>query len=229
MNDSRSKDPRPKRCKQAQPAAVLNADTARGEALRLRKDEGLSYAKIARELGVSKTMAFRYVNDGWAALCEENDEERKVLRSMEDEDLDTMEDRVRPVVEADHLTVIDEQMGLKGPTEVRLAPLDAQLKAIDRWLKVKKRRAELHGYDAPTKIEDVTPKSQLISLEELERKILEREARKTPEQRRREFEAQERKIAAFLAEEQAKKGKSPGQQATPAAGGLTRRLGMVTV
>lgn len=179
-NEKKPKDARLPRLKQADPGGKAAADGLRGEALSL-KQQKLSYAAIAERLGVSKTTAFKYVNDGWNQLLEENDEKRKLLRAMEDENLDHMEALLEPVIRCSHLTILDEQLGLNGPVEVRLAPLEVQFKAIDRWLKVGKRRGEIWGYDAPTKIEDSRPASALIPIEELKARVAEQKARQAGE------------------------------------------------
>lgn len=190
------KDRRGKGVKQANPGGALEADLRRKEAVRLRR-EGHTFKEIGENLSVSDKTAFQYVEDEWEQIHTETNEQRRALRSESTARMRAALKRLMPLVTHDNITVLDEQRGAAGPVEIRRDAVDTQLRAMQVLVKFEERFARMYGTDAPTKIEDVTAKRQFVPLEELAQKIMESDARKTAEQRRKEFEEEERRIEAF--------------------------------
>ena len=116
------------------------------EAIRL-KDEGLTCRQIGERMGVSGTMAWKYIHRHWERLIEDNDESRRVLREVE---LDRIEE----------LLVAITPIALASPTELALLDPVAQVAAIQNQpkaagvvLKCIQTIARLRGLNAPAKIE----------------------------------------------------------------------------
>jgi hypothetical protein len=169
-------DRRQKARKDGNPAGALAADLDRQRALELRK-EGLSYRGIARELRVSISTAYDYVNDGWGRILDATDETRETLRAIEEENLDAMLARALPIATKDNLTVVDVEYGPDGPVEVRKDAAELQLKAMARVLQISQRQAQLRGLDAPTKVEGSVSGSALEPLEVLAARVAEAKAK----------------------------------------------------
>lgn len=170
------KDGRKKPVKDSLPAEVLNADLERRKAIAMRLD-GYTFREIADELGVSVSTAHAYVNDGWERVQNATDEDRAALRDLELARCDQMLKRVLPIATANNLQV--EKEVFRDGERIVVTETDAELqfKAVDRALKIGKRRAELLGLDAPTKIEQ-TGKTSLIPLDELARIVAEKKLKK---------------------------------------------------
>ena len=170
---AKPKDRRAKLHRDADPAAAIVADQDRQKAINLRL-QGHTFREIAAAVGVSVETAHRYVNDGWERIQTATDEQRQELRDLELARLDAMLKRVLPIATANNLKV-EKEVFRNGQAEI-ICEEDAELqfKAVDRALKIGKRRAELLGLDAPAKIE-VTGKRKTVPLEELERRIAEKE------------------------------------------------------
>ena len=62
--------------------------------------------------------------------------------------------------------------------EVRLPAAELQLKAIDRLVKIVHRQSLLRGLDKPTQEDTEKPKSTLMPLDELTRRVNESQARR---------------------------------------------------
>jgi hypothetical protein len=169
-NTNKSKDRRSKLRKDADPAAGIAADVDRQKAVRMRL-EGYTFRAIADALGVSLETAYRYVNDGWERINLVTDEDREELRSMELARLDGMLKRAYPIAVKDNLLVIEVEYGVDGPVEVRKENAELQFKAMDRVLKIGKRRAELLGLNAPVKSETNVTGSALEPLEVLAQRV----------------------------------------------------------
>lgn len=167
--NKRGKDRRQKARRDGNPAGAIGSDLDRQRAVRMRL-EGYTYDDIARALGVSKSTAHGYVNDGWERINAETDEERRELRGLELARLDAMLRRALPIATKDNLVVIETEMTADGPMEVRKENAELQFKAMDRALKIGKRRAELLGLDAPVKVEQ-TEASALEPLEVLQARV----------------------------------------------------------
>ena len=163
-------DDRCKAIKDSNPGGAVDADFKRNEALRLKR-AGLTYEAIADELGCAKSTAFKWVNDGWAALKSENDDERCILRAIEESKLDAMEKVLVPIVTANNLLVKKVIGSQDGDEVVYEDGREIQLKSIDRWLKILKRRAELRGLDSPKKLEITKGKSSILPLSELRQRV----------------------------------------------------------
>lgn len=169
-NTRKPNDRRAKTRKDADPKAALAADLERKKAIGLRL-EGYSYREIAAELGVSVETAYRYVNDGWDRIKTETDQDREDLRNLELARCDAMLKRALPLATRNNLVLIDIELGPDGPAEVRKDAIDVQFKAMDRVLKIGKRRADLLGLDAPTKVESTVTNNALEPLTELAKRI----------------------------------------------------------
>ena len=175
-----SKDTRRKGVKDGDPSGAVAADFSKQEALSLKR-AGKSYEAIARKMGVSKSTAWQWVNDGWEALCRENDEERRILRAIEEEKLDRIEKVAMNLAMAKNLCV--EKMVGKQVVCEEAAML--KLAAIDRVLKVSKRRAELRGLNAPKEIKLDTSKQSIVPMEVLVERMKELEAQEARERSNR--------------------------------------------
>jgi transposase len=171
-----AKDRRKKARKDGNPSGALSADLDRQKALKWR-EEGMSYRDIAAKLGVSLSTAYKYVNDGWERVNEETDESRRVVRAMEEDNLDAMLKVALPLATKNNLLVITTEFTADGPVEVRKEDAELQFKAIDRVLKIGKRRAEIRGTDAPVKIENQVSGSALEPLEVLAQRVAEAKAK----------------------------------------------------
>ncbi len=158
------KDERPKAIKDADPTAVLEADIKRQEALILRR-AGRTFDEIGETLGVSGKTACQYVNDAWERIHDDTDEERRVLRAIEEDRIDAAVRVCMAIITtADLIVVTTDQKG----HEIRLEAGDLRLKAIDRLAKCVIIRSQLRGLFAPAKIEvKNTGRQDCPTLEEL--------------------------------------------------------------
>jgi len=114
----------------------------RVKALDLRK-AGIAYKDIAKQLGVSQTVAYRYVTGELERTVKESGEKAEELRTLESERLDKI-----------------FQHGYH-------ALLGGDLRGGDLCLKAMDRRARLHGLDAATRTEisgALTTSSEWIEL-----------------------------------------------------------------
>ena len=116
-------------------AATRKARQAQALALRQR---GYTLRRIAREMRISVGTAHNYVSQALAAIDGEIDERARDVRRME---LDRLDDAVSHVYE-----VFDDPEASHGD----------RMAAIDRLVRVSKRRSELQGLDAPQQIEQTT-------------------------------------------------------------------------
>jgi transposase len=138
------------------------ADAERDATAARLRARGLTYRRIAAELGVDVATAHRAVKRALEATVAEPAAE---VRQLELERLDTelerlaeLEERVREVLEAKHVTV---QHGAVVQLDGQPLPDDGPvLAAADRLLKIEdarrrkgERRARLLGLDAPQKVE----------------------------------------------------------------------------
>jgi hypothetical protein len=98
---------------------------------------GKTYDTIADELGVSKQRAYQLVTEGLTEIKTETHVEAARLKEVE-------------LARLDRLQVAIWEAVIKGDVQ-----------AIDRYLKIMKRRAELLGLDAPVKA-DVTSGGEKI-------------------------------------------------------------------
>lgn len=175
-NARKSKDVRSKGRKDADSTVALVADLNRQKAIDLKKAR-VSYRKIATILGVALSTAYKYVNDGWERVNEETDESRRVLRAMEEDDLDAMAEVVRPLATDPNIYVERVVPGEKGKaTVVTEHDADVMFKAVDRLVKINARRAEIRGTDAPKKIEQTGSVNCLEPLSVLAARIAEHKA-----------------------------------------------------
>lgn len=116
------------------------------EAARLRR-RGYSYARIAAELGVSRSSAHEAVQRALRAIVEEPAQD---VRQLELDRLDEMWQAVVKVLEARHVTVSNGKVvTLDGSPVEDDAPV---LNAVDRLLRIQERRSKLLGLDAEKKI-----------------------------------------------------------------------------
>jgi transposase-like protein len=171
-NAKKRKDARNMPAKCGAPELLVAADMERQKALKLRR-EGHTYQSIASALGVSKSTAYEYVNDGWERIKLVNDEECEAMRAEETDRLRAMLRRVIPLATRDNLTVIETELGPEGPVEVRKDAAELQLKAVDRALKISARMCQLYGLDAPVKTETNVTGSALEPLSELAKRVAE--------------------------------------------------------
>jgi hypothetical protein len=139
------------------------------EAARLR-GRGLTYQRIADELGVSKQTAYDAVQ---RALEDTLAEPAAEARTLELERLDAMHAAVLAVLETQHVTVSQGRIVRRRVLDDNGDPIvvardrddkpifreeeildDAPvLQAVDRLLRIAERRAKLLGLDAPTRAE----------------------------------------------------------------------------
>ncbi len=113
-------------------ARSISAAEKKEKAIRLRLG-GLSFAEIGRQLGVSRTMAFKYINSELKELAAKATHSAEQLRQME-------------LLRLDKLT-----------TSLWLKAAGGDVYAIDRVLKIMERRAKLTGIDGPQKVAPVMP------------------------------------------------------------------------
>lgn len=110
--------------------------------LELRRS-GLSYSKIAEDVGITAASCYRIVKQYLEKVAAECTEESKELIALESERLDSLYKALEP----------------------RIATGDP--KAITAGIKIMERRARLHGLDQPEKLEQVVrfenlPSSELV-------------------------------------------------------------------
>lgn len=175
-NKAKPKDQRKQSVKNGDPAGALKADLERHQAIKMRL-EGYTFREIADEIGISVSTAHTYVNDGWERVQNATDEDRTLLRDMELARCDQMLKRVLPIATANNLLVEKEKFVDGSMIVVTEEDAELQFKAVDRVLKIQKRRSDLLGLDAPTKIEQ-TGASALIPLDELAKRVAENKAKK---------------------------------------------------
>lgn len=130
------------------------------EACRLRS-RGLSYRKIAAELGTDVATAHEAVQRALRAVVQEAAED---VRAIELDRLDRMHREVMAVLERQHVTVSNGKVvsrivgwqepnadGERKPIWEEVLDDAPVLAAVDRLLKIQERRAKLLGLDAPAK------------------------------------------------------------------------------
>jgi transcriptional regulator len=118
----------------------VGAAEKQAAAVELRK-RGKTYRDIGEELGCSHQQAHKYVRKALARIREKTDESAIEVRTLELERLNAMVDALWFKVEL-------------GDTY-----------AVDSALKIMKRRADLLGLDAPTRVADVTDDRERIRQE----------------------------------------------------------------
>ncbi|WP_329064908.1 sigma factor-like helix-turn-helix DNA-binding protein [Amycolatopsis sp. NBC_01480] len=131
--------------------AVIAEQTARAYEMRLK---GVSYRRIADELGVSLGTAHNRVRE---AMAERVDPLVDEYRQFQLDRLDSYREAAVKVLETTHwrvdhgrvVALEDEATGTKEP----LADDGPVLAAIDRLLRIEERTARLLGLDAPAKAE----------------------------------------------------------------------------
>lgn len=127
--------------------ASIKSGQQRVEALKLRI-AGLSYRKIAKEVGVSVGMAHRYVTEALEEIRHDISEKADELRTLELERMDSMLAAIWPL--------IIEAQGEDGPN----------LAAVDRILRIMERRSKLVGldllHDADERDDDAVPVQVII-------------------------------------------------------------------
>ncbi|MCF3101436.1 hypothetical protein IPZ58_07560 [Streptomyces roseoverticillatus] len=115
------------------------------EAAELRA-RGMSYRRIAAELGIDVHTAHDAVERALKAIVQEPAEK---VRALELERLDLLYERAVQVLERRHVTVSQGRIVREG--DQPLQDDGPVLQAIDRLLKIQERRARLLGLDAATK------------------------------------------------------------------------------
>jgi len=124
---------------QQSPTAPKRANAAerRRKAVALRI-AGATYEQIGRELGITSQAAWKHVTIALADVRQKTAEDADVLRVTELARLDAAQASIWPrVVQGDN-------------------------QAIDRFLRISKRRGEITGIDAPTKIAPTDPTGKLM-------------------------------------------------------------------
>lgn len=109
----------------------LTAAEKRATALQLR-EAGLSFEKIAAQVGCSTSRAHQYVKEQLDKLAAKADESGDAIRQLELERLDRMTTGVWPKAQR------------------------GDLLSVDRMLKIMARRAKLLGLDSPTLMAQTT-------------------------------------------------------------------------
>ena len=125
---------------QQSPTAPKRANAAerRRKAVALRI-AGATYEQIGRELGITSQAAWKHVTIALTAIRQKTAEDADVLRVTELARLDAAQASIWPrVVQGDN-------------------------QAIDRFLRISKRRGEITGIDAPLR-QDVTSGGETIKL-----------------------------------------------------------------
>lgn len=153
--------------RRANPGASENAALNRKRAFDLRL-QGKNYRQIAAALGVSVKTAFTYVDGLWSELEADTHQTAEKVRAMELLQLDELESVWMPIALSDNLDVhkiIDSKQG--EPIKISMEAYEAGLKAVDRVLKIKERRAKLLGLEAPQKVEH----SGHLTLDEFEARV----------------------------------------------------------
>lgn len=118
-------------------------------ALELRR-AGMSYTAVAKELGVAYSSAYEMVH---RALRDQAREGLEEARQIELERLDRAQRAVEQVLATRHILVQQGNV-IKDPRTGQPMLDDAPiLSAVDRVVKLSKRRSELLGLDAPTRVE----------------------------------------------------------------------------
>ncbi|HEV2347395.1 MAG TPA: hypothetical protein VGS97_25090 [Actinocrinis sp.] len=121
------------------------------KACRLRS-QGMSYPRIARELGLADASSARSAVE--RALRDTVREPADELRTLMDAQLDQLTMVCLTILGTRHLvTGSGGQVARDPATGDPLLDDMPRLQAVDRLLKIMERRAKLHGVDAPAKIE----------------------------------------------------------------------------
>jgi len=101
---------------------------------------GMSFAEIAKQLGVCRSTAFNYVQQILGARVKENERRIAELRELENRKLDMLWMKVFPNV----FKARQNQNGMVSMT-------DDFVKALDACLRLSARRIQLNGLNAPPK------------------------------------------------------------------------------
>lgn len=129
------------------------------------RGQGMTYAAIARELGVSTPNAWHAVRRAFRdTLMEPADQ----ARSVELARLEALHDKAMAVLERDHITVSHGRI-IEGPDGTPLLDDGPRIQAINTLLRVSESRRKLLGIDAPQSLE--------VGISDLDRQIADTERR----------------------------------------------------
>lgn len=119
-----------------------------GRAAELRA-QGLTYSKIAEELGVDKSSAIRAVRRAIKAACAEPGRE---LIELEVARLEMITDEALAIIQRDHVTVSHGRI-IKDDDGNPILDDGPKLAAIDRYVRARESFRKLLGLDAAIKVD----------------------------------------------------------------------------
>lgn len=135
------------RPRNAERAAIAERRT---KVLQLRIEQ-VSYAEIARQLGVSEDVAESDYRRAVEARRTALDSARTAAVAIEEAKLDALEQAVWEVLRREHIVIQHGKVVRIGRKPV--IDDDPVLRATDRLIKIAERRARLKGHDAPVKVD----------------------------------------------------------------------------
>lgn len=153
------RDRQPQQFKRAKPGTARNdpeksngqemieSDTLRLEALRLRTEEHLTYQQIADRLGCSLSRAHDYVNQMWSALIENIAEMQIQVKSDAMNEIEIMKQQLRPYIVDPNVTIIGAD---KEGNVVTLERWKAMNAAIDRMTRLVELQLKVAGVSSVT-------------------------------------------------------------------------------
>lgn len=135
------------------PRLPREADAERAEKYRLAWQMRLNNKteqQIADHFGVTQPTISRWLREAWQARLAPV---ALQLRAMETDKLDQLEAKVDELINGVYVTVSGGKVIYHGEDGQPLADVGPTMKAIDLKLKIMSQRANLHGYNAPTRVQ----------------------------------------------------------------------------